>query len=276
MTPGTQSYPPPRPGQQQGAVYDWNKGGASFGRIGLRGGAPAARPQGGFPGKPGQAQPMRPQASGTPYAPYNRPSIGGWPDPSGTGRRPMNQGAVQTEGRYGPGTTQAYMDANPDDLFAAGTTQAYADAHPDTIDFAGAHGEYAGAGQGPFDFGRPGQDQRQPGGQDPFTFGFNGGQVAQTMPSFQKGAGAGNLAYASPGNRPQPFTQSMNFMGQKVDPGQYYGQRDAFISNINGERAKFAQNPTEQRQPLNFGAMWGQAGDMVQQGWRNPLQGLYQ
>lgn len=84
----------------------------------------------------------------------------------------------------------------------------------------------------------------------------------------------GNLAYATPDKRPAPFTQSMNFMGQPVDPAQFYGQRDAFIQNINQAKQPFAMNPAAGRPLMDFGNMWNQAGDMVQGGWQNPLAGM--
>lgn len=96
----------------------------------------------------------------------------------------------------------------------------------------------------------------------------------QQPQSFTPGDGLGNLAYASPENRPAPFTTSVNFMGQQMEPGQFYGQRDAFISNINEARQPFAMNPSAGRPQMDFGSMWSQAGDMVQDGWQNPLAGL--
>lgn len=96
-------------------------------------------------------------------------------------------------------------------------------------------------------------------------------RLAASRPSPQAD---GNLAYAAPDQRPQPFTQSMNFMGQPVDPGQFYGQRDAFIQNINQAKQPFAMNPAAGRPKMDFGGMWNQAGDMVQGGWQNPLAGM--
>lgn len=114
-------------------------------------------------------------------------------------------------------------------------------------------------------------DPSQPGG---VKYLDNPGGLRATAPQYSPGQGQGNLAYATPDQRPAPFTQSSSFMGQPVDPGQFYGQRDAFINNINQARQSFAQNPTPQGQQLDFPGLWSQAGNMVQQGWQNPLAGL--
>lgn len=233
---------------------------------GYSSGYPAQKPsppQGGPQGKPGQARPMRPQSGGTPYAPAARPSIGGWADPTGGGQRPFS--------RYAQGadmTAMPYTDTlEPNPLYHGSGPQMH-DSNGNGVDDRLERMGLGGGVQAP---ARPYGNQ-----PDPFTFGFSGGQPTTTAPSVQKGAGAGNLAYASPENRPQPFTQSINFMGQQMDPSQYYGQRDAFIQNINQARQPFAMNPTPQGQQLNFGGMWNQAGDMVANGWQNPLRGLYQ
>lgn len=116
-------------------------------------------------------------------------------------------------------------------------------------------------------------------GKPQFTPKQGGGFAAYSQPSMSMMAqsyapAGGNYAYAPPDQRPPPFSQSLSFMGQQMDPSQYYGQRDAFIQNINQARQPFAMNPTPQGQQLNFGGMWNQAGDMVANGWQNPLAGL--
>jgi hypothetical protein len=94
----------------------------------------------------------------------------------------------------------------------------------------------------------------------------------QTPPSSSMGGGPGNFAYASPDQRPAPFTSTTRGPdGQQYDPSQYYPMRDAFIQNINDARSQFVSNPGAGRQPMDFGAMWGQAGDMAQSGYTNPL-----
>jgi hypothetical protein len=65
-----------------------------------------------------------------------------------------------------------------------------------------------------------------------------------------------------------------------------FGQRDAFINNINNTMAGYQANqgtylgdgapPASwgQTPQFNFPGMWQQAGEMVQSGWKNPLLGL--
>jgi hypothetical protein len=87
------------------------------------------------------------------------------------------------------------------------------------------------------------------------------------------------MAYAPPDKRPQPFQQRMtDWTGRPIDPSQGFAQRGAFVQNINQSRAQHAAGWGQgnyRAPPKNFGAMWGQAGDMAQQGWQNPLSGLF-
>lgn len=96
---------------------------------------------------------------------------------------------------------------------------------------------------------------------------------------------------APPPPAPEPpkftseFTQSMTgFGGQQSDPSQFYAQRDAFIQRLNDERGRQAaqagvygpgETPRFYQPSRDFGALWGQAGDMVSNGWTNPLAGLF-
>ena len=78
------------------------------------------------------------------------------------------------------------------------------------------------------------------------------------------GAGAGNMAYAQPGQRPEGFvTQSYDLQGNPVAQGQQAQQRDAFIAQI-------LQTPRDTPQ-YDFQGMLGKAGDMVKDGWQNPF-----
>jgi hypothetical protein len=87
------------------------------------------------------------------------------------------------------------------------------------------------------------------------------------------------MAYAPPDQRPPPFQQRMtDWTGRPIDPSQGFAQRGAFVQNINQSRAQHAAGWGQgnyRAPPKNFGAMWGQAGDMAQQGWQNPLSGLF-
>ena len=78
------------------------------------------------------------------------------------------------------------------------------------------------------------------------------------------GAGAGNMAYAQPSQRPEGFvTQSYDLQGNPVAQGQQAQQRDAFIAQI-------LQTPRDTPQ-YDFQGMLGKAGDMVKDGWQNPF-----
>jgi hypothetical protein len=92
---------------------------------------------------------------------------------------------------------------------------------------------------------------------------------------------------AQPGRQPPPaFTAQTNYappqsfvMPTPMTPQGMpdFRQRDAFIANINnslGQQMSFG-TPTPQSPQLNFPALWQQAGQMVNNGWQNPLAGLF-
>jgi hypothetical protein len=87
------------------------------------------------------------------------------------------------------------------------------------------------------------------------------------------------MAYAPPDQRPPPFQQrTTDWTGRQTDPTQGFDQRAAFVQNINQSRARHASQwgqGIRRPPPRNFGAMWGQAGDMAKSGWQNPLSGLF-
>lgn len=212
--------------------------------------------------RPGMAQAMQPNGGGSPYAPQNQPSVTGWPDAEKVGKSP----SASPAGRYAAGSNWRSFPVTdtlqPNPSYGANYGGSKNVGSPSIGGWPDQRGFGIRRGSG-----APNGDEQGS------AFGF-GGPTQHQSPSFSPGSGLGNLAYSSPSDRPAPFEQSMNFMGRPVDPGQYYGQRDAFIQNINDARQSFAINPTPQRKPMDFGKMWGNAGDMVQQGWQNPLQGL--
>lgn len=90
----------------------------------------------------------------------------------------------------------------------------------------------------------------------------------------------GNMAYASPERRPPPFQAAYGQIGGGFSSQPNFGQRDAFINNINNQLGQMQRqswaNPGSVGAPqFNFGQMWNQAGDMVQRGWQSPLAGLF-
>jgi hypothetical protein len=81
----------------------------------------------------------------------------------------------------------------------------------------------------------------------------------------------GNYAYATPNNRPAPFTQRYtNFDGTQSEQPNF-GQRDAFIQNINDSMLPYYGGKSQGAPQFDFQSMYKQAGDMVQNGWQNPF-----
>jgi hypothetical protein len=89
-----------------------------------------------------------------------------------------------------------------------------------------------------------------------------------------------------PGQPPPAFTAQTNYappqsfvMPTPMNPRGMpdFRQRDAFIASINnslGQQMSFGA-PTPQPPQLNFPSLWQQAGQMVNNGWQNPLAGLF-
>jgi len=90
-------------------------------------------------------------------------------------------------------------------------------------------------------------------------------------------------------NVPQStFTAQYGNMNGGYSSQPNYGQRDAFIQNINDTTAGYQGNqgtylgqgaPPQswgQAPQYNVPQMWQQAGNMVSNGWQNPLSGLFQ
>lgn len=241
------------------------------------------KPQGGFPQhSPGRAQSIPSQSRGTPYgqqANYSQQTSGGGRMHSGyrgmsaptpgspggpavgssyrsTGQQP--QGTSVPQGRYALGTSQQTMQPfpgtppqnvraqqggyGPEAIYAAGTSEQYMQQFPDT-----------------------------PPQISPQSSGYG-------MPQQQGGYQYdGNLAYAPPDQRPPPFQAFYGQMGGGYSDQPNYGQRDAFVSQINnqlGQMQRDSWNRPMGAPQFDFGQMWGRAGDMVQQGWQNPLMGL--
>ena len=109
-----------------------------------------------------------------------------------------------------------------------------------------------------------------------------------TTPSFTYSPG-GTPQYGGQGNvandpygKPPPFVSTMTDMfGNPTTADQFYPQQDAFIAQLLERMGQIqggtwlGQGPPPQdfgrRPDMNFGAMWNQGGQMVQDGWRNPF-----
>ncbi len=89
------------------------------------------------------------------------------------------------------------------------------------------------------------------------------------------------FAYSAPQS---PVAETQRFVfPDLVNTGNYFNpdfrQRDAFIASIVnslGEQQMANMGGSQMVPPtLNFPALWSQAGNMVQDGWTNPLAGLF-
>lgn len=200
---------------------------------------------------PGAAQPMQQPGQGTPYGRYSeasgpradaRPSM--QRESAGRGYDAAPQRGA--EGRMGGG----YRESAPRGGEGRGGSEGGMSARPVGRFAAGTSQEYMAANPdtGPF---------RQGG---------------------ESGAPNGNLAYASPESRPTPFAQNTSFGGQQFgDASQALAQREAFVNNIVNSRSNQAMQwgmGNQQAPSRDFGSLFNQAGQMVQNGWQNPLRNL--
>lgn len=134
-------------------------------------------------------------------------------------------------------------------------------------------------------YGAGGAAQRgagRPGGGQQFATGPGG-----VFPGFATGSpmpgGQGRRRQSGQGAQGgQDYSFLLNGQQQRQDPSQ----RDAFIQRINDTMAGYQSNqgvyqgegapPPSWGQPpqFNFPQLWREAGQMVSNGWRNPLLGL--
>lgn len=103
----------------------------------------------------------------------------------------------------------------------------------------------------------------------------------------QEPAPAPQMAYQQPQapqqRMPEPgFKSTVYGMdGTPMSPDQFYQQRDALIQLLNDDNARYQMQsgvgpgPGSGFQAPDFGAMWSQAGNMVQQGWKNPFASMF-
>jgi hypothetical protein len=106
------------------------------------------------------------------------------------------------------------------------------------------------------------QDMFQAGGPmfTPFAF---------TMPM-----GPPSPADLPPEQRPPGFTQTFTDPFGNQTQNNPMAQRDALIQRINEESLPYYMGQPGQFRP-NLQELWGQAGNMVSNGWANPLAGLF-
>ena len=193
-------------------------------------------------------------------------------DPGGRFRRPGQATPTPTQGYgipYGDGSNAAQNDAK----WGAGNW-AYT---------------RASGGQSP---GQQSPPVQPPAWSNPISNSARP-SAAQPIPTQSQGTRYGamppvdpNVANTPNAPRPQPFsTQVRGFDGQTYsDPAAFFAQRDAFIQRLNEERSRqsvqsgvYGQNerPEFYRPSRDFPTLWGQAGDMIANGWQNPLTQLF-
>lgn len=116
--------------------------------------------------------------------------------------------------------------------------------------------------------GQPSSDMASWSTRGAASAAIGGRPVAQYGPGSYGGARGEN-----PFSGIQPFTQTLNTPYGQMDPGQYYQQRDAFIQSANNQMGQYMPGGQSHGQQPQFNPqqMWGQAGQMVQQGWQNPM-----
>ncbi len=203
--------------------------------------------------KPGQAQPVQTPSQGTPYQPsqqsrgYTEPTAqNGWQGGQIIDDRGMfPQYPPQTQ--YSPGFLDGYQPP------AANRPMPGQNGIPSDAIF------------------------RQPANTQTYTtpsFTYSPGGTPQY-------GGQGNVAN-DPYGKPPPFVSTMTDMfGNPTTADQFYPQQDAFIAQLL-ERMGQIQGGTwlgngpppadfGRRPDMNFGEMWNQGGQMVNDGWRNPF-----
>lgn len=176
------------------------------------------------PYRPGQAQPVPPQDTGTQYnEPYARPPV---------------PAAELTNSQL-----LEWFNSHPEWL------------NNKTIEFARSDA------QGSPTDGRPSHLNNY---GHPLSDGvFKGGQP--------KATGNGNLAYAPVDQRPAPFTAQYAGFDGSVSNQPNFGQRDAFIQQINDSMLPYYTGQSQGAPQFNFQDMWSNAGKMVENGWSNPF-----
>lgn len=220
-------------------------------------------PRGGAsPYRPGMAQPIQPPSQGTPY-----------------GQPPQ----WDPQQRYGYGTREEWR--------AAGSPKGPAGAGRDRPQQSPPvampqWGQQQGAQQPRSDFSpwRDGQNMSR-GQIHQMTygrpFGVPAGTVTDVTPEAVRPRSQWGQPLASP-PRP-PFSSTMfDAFGNQTTPEQFYPQQQAMVSQIFDRLGQMDSGtylgpgsppPTWGRIPdFNYGEMWDQAGQMVQQGWQNPMQ----
>lgn len=213
----------------------------------------------------GQAQPSQPQSQGTPYG-AGDPRTGdpGLPPPTTGGPYPIfNNGQPKTGGPYPTTSGKRPTSGGSFDAYRRTGNEPFQGGNMGSNGSPMSHMQWQRA------YGTLGPNQPPPPSSAPNPFGQQYGGT------FTPGGGQGNLAYAQPDQRPQPFSQNFTFGGQQFgNANDAFAMRDAMVQSINNAKGAHAQNwgsgnigPAN----LDMNGLMKQAGDMVQGGWANPF-----
>ena len=137
-------------------------------------------------------------------------------------------------------------------------------------------------------YGRPQTPQQPTATGAPYNGGFMSRYADGTSPQTMAAYPDVVAPYTQPGvsgfgpGSPQtsPFSAvAYGFDGTPMEPAQFSNQRDALIQLLNDDNARYqmqsgiGQRPGAAPQSPDIASLWSQAGDMVNDGWRNPLTG---
>lgn len=113
---------------------------------------------------------------------------------------------------------------------------------------------------------QPGKAQSQ---QGPYANSTPYGQQQAPQGGFQ--AWNPNMANNPQAPRPPAFQATYGQIGGGYSSQPNFGQRDAFIQNLNQQMGQHIQMGMGGPPQFNIGQAWNQAGNMAQQGWQNPF-----
>lgn len=276
MSPFPRLWQPDRNWQQQLSEYRSQQSGPQ-----VIGNAPNGRPATGAVTQttkapdmsaysPGRAQPQQ-TSQGTPYSPpaAQQPAQPPYAMPQFDYEGIMRQAQEQMR--------QYYRAFIPQVASAAPVTQPVPPPPPvTTYGNPGQRDPYAGPAAGMY-YRQPVAQPRQP--RPTPSPGAPAGPIMGVQPAPQPFTFTIPPAVTSPADlppeqRPPGFTQTFTDPFGNQTKNNPMAQRDALIQRINEESLPYYMGRPGQFNP-NLQELWGQAGNMVSNGWANPLAGLF-